>query len=248
MIRCAIALSLTLLVSGCIVGPDYKRLLFLFPNNGVKRPKTSPLDRPFRRNLINGGKPSMTRYSTGSSPMPSQPIWILKQALVRVKDARAQRWVTITAGLPSISGRSNVNRRLKQYLHNISNRRHIFCRWRFWNRQSAYQYFQVGFDAQWELDFFGGIRRAIEAADATVDSEIENSRAVLITLLGEVASNYITLRANQQLIAITRENLKSQQETVRLTQIRQQAGFRKHARSGAGTVPSRRNRSVFAGL
>jgi outer membrane protein, multidrug efflux system len=54
---------------------------------------------------------------------------------------------------------------------------------------------------------------------------MENSRAVLVTLLGEVASNYITLRANQQLIAITRENLHSQQETVRLTQVRQQAGF-----------------------
>jgi len=48
---------------------------------------------------------------------------------------------------------------------------------------------------------------------------------VLITLLSEVASNYIALRANQQLITITRENLYSQQETVKLTQIRQQAGF-----------------------
>ncbi len=83
----------------------------------------------------------------------------------------------------------------------------------------------MGFDAQWELDFFGGIRRAVEAADANVDSEIESSRNVLVTLLGEVAGNYIELRANQQLIAITRENLNSQQETVRLTQIRQQAGF-----------------------
>jgi multidrug efflux system outer membrane protein len=75
------------------------------------------------------------------------------------------------------------------------------------------------------VDFFGGERRAIEAADANVDSEIESSRNVLVTLLGEVAGNYIELRANQQLIAITRENLASQQETVRLTQIRQQAGF-----------------------
>ncbi|MDD5632398.1 MAG: efflux transporter outer membrane subunit, partial [Methylococcales bacterium] len=47
----------------------------------------------------------------------------------------------------------------------------------------------------------------------------------LVTLLSEVASNYIALRANQQLITITRENLYSQQETVKLTQIRQQAGF-----------------------
>ncbi len=83
----------------------------------------------------------------------------------------------------------------------------------------------MGFDAQWELDFFGGIRRSVEAADATVDSEVENSRDVLVTLLGEVARNYIELRANQQLVAITRENLYSQQETHELTQIRQQAGL-----------------------
>jgi NodT family efflux transporter outer membrane factor (OMF) lipoprotein len=75
------------------------------------------------------------------------------------------------------------------------------------------------------MDFFGGIRRGIEAADANVDSEVENSRNVLITLLGEVASNYIQLRANQQLIAITQENLDSQQETARLTEIRKLAGF-----------------------
>ncbi len=108
--------------------------------------------------------------------------------------------------------------------------------------------FQLGFDAQWELDFFGGERRAIEAADANVDSEMESSRNVLVTLLGEVAGNYIELRANQQLIAITRENLNSQQETVRLTQIRQQAGFASMAGSRAGTISGYHYRSIYAGL
>ena len=75
------------------------------------------------------------------------------------------------------------------------------------------------------MDIFGGERRAIEAADANIDSEIENSRNVLISLLAEVAGNYIELRTNQQLIAITRNNVSSQRDTVKLNQIRQQAGF-----------------------
>ncbi|MDD5272196.1 MAG: efflux transporter outer membrane subunit, partial [Methylovulum sp.] len=85
--------------------------------------------------------------------------------------------------------------------------------------------FQTGFDAQWELDFFGGVRRAAEAADATVDSEIENSRDVLVTLQAEVARTYLELRANQQLLAITQDTLKSQAQTLELMQIRQQSGL-----------------------
>ena len=149
----------------------------------------------------------------------------LKQALVRVKEARAQRWVTIAAGLPSITGKSNVSRRFNNTTTTSQTGGTSSAGGGFGIGNQIINIFQLGFDAQWEVDFFGGERRAIEAADANVDSEIESSRNVLVTLLGEVASNYIELRANQQLIAITRENLNSQQETVRLTQIRQQAGF-----------------------
>jgi NodT family efflux transporter outer membrane factor (OMF) lipoprotein len=83
----------------------------------------------------------------------------------------------------------------------------------------------LGFDAQWELDFFGGVRRAVEAADAIVESEEENNRDVLVTVLGEVARNYIELRANQKQLAVTQENLLAQQDTFKLTQIRHQAGL-----------------------
>jgi outer membrane protein, multidrug efflux system len=149
----------------------------------------------------------------------------LKVALDRVKEARAQRWITITAGLPSITGKSNINRRYNNTSSTSQTGGSSTVGGGFGVGNQLIDIFQFGFDAQWELDFFGGVRRAIEAADANVDLEIESSRNVLVTLLGEVASNYIELRANQQLIAITQENLNSQQETVKLTQIRQQAGF-----------------------
>lgn len=71
-------------------------------------------------------------------------------------------------------------------------------------------FFQAGFDATWELDIFGGVRRSIEAAGYQVDVAIEDRRDVLITTYGEVATDYIALRGFQQEIAIAQENLANQ--------------------------------------
>jgi NodT family efflux transporter outer membrane factor (OMF) lipoprotein len=232
MIRRFIMLSLAMLVSGCTVGPDYKRPIVPVPKQWSEATK----DKHAGFHGNHKGLPLPARpdqwWKTFNDPVLNQLITDaiaanldLKQALVRVKEARAQRWVTITAGLPSVTGRSNLSRRFNNTTSTSQTGGTSSAGGGFGIGNQLINIFQLGFDAQWELDFFGGERRAIEAADATVGSEIENSRDVLITLLGEVASNYIELRANQQLIAITHDNLYSQQETVRLTQVRQQAGF-----------------------
>jgi outer membrane protein, multidrug efflux system len=85
--------------------------------------------------------------------------------------------------------------------------------------------FQAGFDASWELDVFGGVRRSVEAANADVQAAVEDRRNTLVTLLAEVARNYVELRGLQRQIAITNENINSQQQTVELTQTRFQAGI-----------------------
>lgn len=84
---------------------------------------------------------------------------------------------------------------------------------------------QGGFDASWEIDIFGGVRRSIEAARADEQSSIDARRDALVTLLAEVARNYIDLRGVQRELAIARENVKSQQSTVELTRSRFQAGL-----------------------
>jgi NodT family efflux transporter outer membrane factor (OMF) lipoprotein len=89
-------------------------------------------------------------------------------------------------------------------------------------RQS--NFYQAGFDASWELDLFGGIRRGIEAADAEVEASVESRRDVLVTLLSEVARNYIEVRGLQAQIGIARQNLEAQKRTLELTQARLQAG------------------------
>jgi multidrug efflux system outer membrane protein len=85
--------------------------------------------------------------------------------------------------------------------------------------------FQSALDATWELDFFGGIRRGIEAANSDYQAAIEDSRDVMITLTAEVARDYIDLRGSQQELAIARENLADQKQTADLTRKRFQVGF-----------------------
>ena len=86
-------------------------------------------------------------------------------------------------------------------------------------------FFQAGFDATWELDIFGGIRRSIEAADDDVAASEETRRDVLVTLLSEVAADYVQLRGSQRRLAIAYENIEAQRDSVELTQSRYKAGF-----------------------
>ncbi|HWE04736.1 MAG TPA: efflux transporter outer membrane subunit [Tepidisphaeraceae bacterium] len=85
--------------------------------------------------------------------------------------------------------------------------------------------FQGGFDASWELDIFGGVRRSIEAAVADEQSMVESRRDTMISLLSEVARNYVQLRGVQRELAIAYENIRSQQDTVDLTMSRFRAGL-----------------------
>jgi outer membrane protein, multidrug efflux system len=85
--------------------------------------------------------------------------------------------------------------------------------------------FQAGFDATWEIDVFGGVRRGVEAARADIEAAEEDRRDVLVTLLSDVAQNYIGVRGNQLRIAITRENIVAQHKTLELTEGRYKAGL-----------------------
>ena len=85
--------------------------------------------------------------------------------------------------------------------------------------------FQVGLDAAWELDIFGGVRRNIEASTADMQAAMEDRRDVLVTLAAEVGTNYVNLRGSQQQIDIARKNLQAQRHTAEITRKRFQAGF-----------------------
>ena len=85
--------------------------------------------------------------------------------------------------------------------------------------------YSAGFDARWEIDVFGGLRRTVEAADADYESSQASLNATRVSLAAEVASNYIEVRTQQSLLAIARSNLETQSETLQLTDWRAQAGI-----------------------
>ncbi len=79
---------------------------------------------------------------------------------------------------------------------------------------------RIGGALAWELDFWGRYRRAIEAADARLDSSVEEFDSALVLLIGEVAKTYVELRTAEQLLQVARDNAKLQTESARVAQVR----------------------------
>ncbi len=89
----------------------------------------------------------------------------------------------------------------------------------------AFDLFQGGFDASWELDLWGRVRRSLESADATLDASTEARRSQLLSSIAEVARDYVQLRGTQDTLRITRDNLRSAQESAGLTSERARGGL-----------------------
>jgi NodT family efflux transporter outer membrane factor (OMF) lipoprotein len=85
--------------------------------------------------------------------------------------------------------------------------------------------YEAGLDAVWEIDIFGGVRRAVESANANIEAALENLRDVQVSLIAEVALNYVQLRGYQQEIVIAHNNLKVQRHTAEITHKLYNVGF-----------------------
>jgi outer membrane protein, multidrug efflux system len=85
--------------------------------------------------------------------------------------------------------------------------------------------FQGGFDASWEMDIFGRIRRGVEATEADVQAAEEARGNVLLTLLSDVSLVYVQLRGSQRRLEIAEENIRAQLDTLQVTEERFRAGL-----------------------
>jgi NodT family efflux transporter outer membrane factor (OMF) lipoprotein len=137
----------------------------------------------------------------------------LKQAEARIRQARAARGVAAAGLWPAVSASGSYTRS-RTPVDTPKGTKGVIS-----------DLYRDGLDASWEIDIFGGIRRGVEAADADIQAAVEDRRDVLVTLVAEVALNYIDLRAFQQRIAIAQENLKAQKDSAELTRKRKMAGF-----------------------
>ena len=82
----------------------------------------------------------------------------------------------------------------------------------------GYRTYELGFDASYEIDVFGGRRRAEESADAQVTASIEDRRTILVSLLAELAADYTRLRGAQLRLTIAQRNVAAERQGLQLTQ------------------------------
>ena len=142
------------------------------------------------------------------------------QAEARIRQARAARGVAVAGFFPEISGQAFFQRS-----QGSSSTVGAGGAPAVTSSVGFRDLFQVGLDASWELDVFGGTRRNLEAASADLQTAVEDRRDVLVTLLGDVGTNYLNLRGFQKQLAIARQNLEAQKKTAQITHRRFEAGF-----------------------
>jgi NodT family efflux transporter outer membrane factor (OMF) lipoprotein len=85
--------------------------------------------------------------------------------------------------------------------------------------------YNAGFDADWEVDIFGGLRRGLEAAEADLDAGMEGLRDTQVSIVAEVVLNYVDLRTAERRLTIAEENIASLNEIYELARWRFQAGL-----------------------
>ncbi len=204
-------LALLAILGGCAsVGPDYVR------------PDTKASDQwhtPLTAGLSPGADPGVlaswwnTLGDASLSRLVERAVAgnpDLRKARARIRQARANRSAAMADFLPSLDGSASGTRA-------YSNADTV--------TDKVNDLYSAGFDASWEIDIFGGVRRSVEAAGADLDAAREDLRDVLVSLLGEVAVNYIDVRSYQARIAAAEGNIAKQAETYQLTLWRQEAGL-----------------------
>jgi NodT family efflux transporter outer membrane factor (OMF) lipoprotein len=134
----------------------------------------------------------------------------LRLAEARLRQARATRGVALGGLWPAVSGSGSYQR---EHAVGVT------------PDSQAQNLFQTGFDAVWELEVFGGMRRNVESAGANVQAAVEGIRDAQVSLVAEVALNYIQLRGFQQEIVVARKNLQAQQHTAEITRKLWKVGF-----------------------
>jgi multidrug efflux system outer membrane protein len=202
---------LLFVVLGCTVGPNYQKPEGVVPETWGETDRvgitTGPLDVVRWWSLFGDQElDSLINRAVRSNKD-------LKLAEARVREARAQLKIAGSLAFPFIDTSGSYTR--------ISQSQNILGS----QAGAEYNLFQAGFDATWEIDLFGGVRRAVEAAEADLAASEEDRRGVVVTLLGEVAANYLEVRGNQRRIAIARENIQAERQTLELTRGRYEAGL-----------------------
>ncbi len=230
-------LMIMMLLAGCAVGPDYQ------PPAGASTPAYATVDmRPLRGQLQNrrrppprptraGGKPSARRQLDSLVERAIAGNLTLQQTVLRIAGAREQINQAGGAFYPSVNGNLQATRQqlglegeLKS--HGVYDQvDDDALNGALGPLTQPINLYQGSFDAQWEIDLWGKVRRQVEAAEAQQKAAIEQRNDALVSLEAEVARAWLQLRGAQSVIATLNTQIKSAQQTLDLTESRQRGGL-----------------------
>ena len=240
-----LASAALVILSGCMVGPDYKR-----PGGWAAKSFTGA----HGPTLANAAR-------AGSLPVaaPPDPSWwkvfgdpeltalesriaaanlSVRQATFRLVESRAQRQVTASALYPSLQGTGSYmrdklpNRVVQRALQSGISSLPLSGSGLDAIRQEAGEatippvdLWQDAIDASYEVDLWGQVRRQVEAATAQLEQSADARRSALISAEAEMARDYVQLRGEQTLLAIQQSNLQTARQTLTLTRQRFTGGL-----------------------
>ncbi len=203
-------LPLVLLLSGCMVGPDYQppatdsQVQIQASEYAELRYEQADLSQWW--NVFND--PQLTSLVTRAQ----QNNLDIMTALARVREARAVLGVTSADLYPAVDADGRID----------------------WGKQSENvnplasteeTQYSLTADAGWEIDLFGRIRRAVEAAEADYQATWEDHNDIMITVLAETATTYLQVRTLQAQLATALKNIESQRAMLGLTKVRYKYGI-----------------------
>ncbi|MGC5777316.1 efflux transporter outer membrane subunit [Methylobacterium sp. NFXW15] len=234
------ALGLADILGGCVVGPDFVRPVpsvaasatYVEPAPGrpvhtslplLRGTTEAPPDvewwRAFRDPVLNGLEARIAAENLD-----------VQTAGARLLQSRAQLGTSAAAALPTLSGTGSAYRQqfskngtiglLSGSLGGLTGGTDPTA-----PLTNGFESYTLGFDASWELDLWGRVRRSVESAQAQAEASAERRRAALVSAQGELARDYIQLRGTQDLIRIYQSYVRVNQQILDVVRIRQQKGL-----------------------
>ncbi|WP_338497302.1 efflux transporter outer membrane subunit [Pseudomonas sp. WP18] len=196
----------------CTVGPDFQRPVAPSPsqwatpaNAAASQVVTTDMSERWWEVFDDPVLSALTRRAVADN-------LDLKLAGSRLQQSRAARQVITSAQYPNTAATGSYGRKRNsgEGLNDPSGH----------NGDSAFNLWDAGFSAAWELDVWGRVRREAEAADANLEVARDDRRGVLLAVLAETAHDYLQLRGVQSTRAVTEQNLDVARHSLKLTQLR----------------------------
>ncbi len=252
--RAAVASAASLCLAGCTVGPDFKAQSIWSPDSWfsarqaapaavASEPVSEPID-PNWWGLFHDAELTSLEGRVAAANLN------VKLATIRLAESRSQRQITGADQFPTLQGDGSYTRERVSTkgvvgifggagagttggsfgstgasANGTTGRSGAIPSNLGGSGLQPFNLWQYGFDASWELDLWGRVRREVESADASLEASTDARRNSLLSVVAEVARDYLQLRGQQAQLAITEENIKTERESLDLSHARFRGGL-----------------------